>query len=90
MTTMTQEKARARMRTRWLKAAAGRPGGAAGLLLLDTVAAIGFAGGIAGGVSAVANGAAVLPWALGAAGAGAARGRSTLPPCARGHGARRR
>ena len=74
MTTMTQQTTHARMRTRWLKVAAGRPGGAAGLLLLDTVAAIGFAGGIAGGVSAVASGAAVLPWAVGAAGAGAARG----------------
>lgn len=76
-----------RTRTRWLKAAAGRRDGAAGLLLLDTVAAIGFAGSIAGGVAAIVQGGAVLPWAVGAAGAGAARG--LLAAAALRHGARR-
>lgn len=75
MTTMTQAGMAARTRTRWLKkAAAGRRDGAAGLLLLDTVAAIGFAAGMAGGVDAIARGTAMLPWAIGVAGAGAARG----------------
>ncbi|MEZ0495643.1 thiol reductant ABC exporter subunit CydD [Sphingomonas sp. IW22] len=60
----------------WMNAIAGRQtGGATALLLLDTLAAIGFAGGIAGAVTAVPSGiAAVLPWAMLAAAAGIARG----------------
>lgn len=63
-----------RVRRRWLNDAAGRRDGVAGLLLLDTVAAIGFAAGIAGGVSAVAGEGAVLPWAALALGMGGLRG----------------
>ncbi len=62
------------MRNRWLKEAAGRRDGVAGLLLLDTLAAIGFAAGIAGGVKAVTGQGAVLPWAVLMLGTGALRG----------------
>ncbi|MGP7794481.1 thiol reductant ABC exporter subunit CydD [Sphingomonas sp. CLY1604] len=74
MTTITHDRGAARARTRWLKQAAGPRDGAAGLLLLDTMAAIGFAAAIAGGVAAVARGGAPWPWALLAIGAGASRG----------------
>ncbi|WP_267350396.1 thiol reductant ABC exporter subunit CydD [Sphingomonas sp. GM_Shp_2] len=73
MTTMTLDAARAR--TSWLQKAGGRRRAPGLLLLLDTGAAIAFAAALAGGVTAVPEGAAaVLPWALLAAGAGAARG----------------
>ncbi|HXH15102.1 MAG TPA: thiol reductant ABC exporter subunit CydD [Sphingomonas sp.] len=59
-----------RARTRWLKATVadgGRVGTATGLLLVDSVAAIGFAAGLAGAIVAVQAGqagpVAVLPWA---------------------------
>lgn len=68
----------ARDRTRWLAAVAadgGRATTATGLLLLDSVAAIGFAGGLAGAIVAVPQGmVAVLPWAALAATSGVARG----------------
>ncbi|KQN28823.1 ATP-binding cassette domain-containing protein [Sphingomonas sp. Leaf38] len=67
-----------RARTHWLKTAT-RDGGrvqiSTGLLLLDSVVAIGFAGGLAGAIVAIPAGiAAILPWAILAALAGAARG----------------
>ncbi|WNO53604.1 thiol reductant ABC exporter subunit CydD [Stakelama saccharophila] len=78
MTAVPHEKAQADARRHWLKAAVadgGRTGASIALLLLDTVAAIGFAGGIAGAVIAVPHGvAAVLPWAVLAALSGVARG----------------
>ncbi len=76
MTAIPSTKAMARARGRWLTAAAGTGAGAAGaVLLLDTLAAIGFAAGLAGGVVAVPDGlAAVLPWAALVAVTGAARG----------------
>ncbi|MEJ8630404.1 hypothetical protein P0F65_12175 [Sphingomonas sp. I4] len=55
MTTIAQSAPAARMRNRWLKDVAGGRDGAVGLLLLDTLAAIGFAAGIAGAVAAVAG-----------------------------------
>lgn len=64
MTTIADAVPSAKTRNRWLKDAVGRRDGAAGLLLLDTLAAIGFAAGIAGGVTAVTEQGAVLPWAL--------------------------
>ncbi|GAA3256221.1 thiol reductant ABC exporter subunit CydD [Sphingomonas yabuuchiae] len=54
--------------------AAGRRDGVAGLLLLDTLAAIGFAAGVAGGVTAVMGQGAVWPWAVLMLGMGALRG----------------
>ncbi|WP_153006820.1 hypothetical protein, partial [Sphingomonas sanguinis] len=54
MTTIAHAPLAARSRNRWLKDAAGRRDGASGLLLLDTLAATGFAAGLAGGVTAVA------------------------------------
>jgi len=63
-----------RLRNRWLKGAAGRRDGVAGLLLLDTLAAVGFAAGVAGGVTAVTGQGAVWPWALAMLGMGAWRG----------------
>lgn len=74
MTTIAHDAAAARMRSRWLKDAAAGRDGTPGLLLLDTLAAIGFAAGIVGGVAAVAGRGAVLPWALLAIGMGMARG----------------
>lgn len=74
MTTITQDRAVKTARTRWLKDAAGRGDRASALLLLDTVAAIGFAGAMAGGVAGIANGSAVVAWGLLAASAGALRG----------------
>lgn len=78
MATSTLDKNAARERTRWLKATAAddaRTGQATGLLLLDSIAAIGFAGGLAGAVTHAAHGAvATLPWATLAAGSGGARG----------------
>lgn len=74
MTTIAYAPTTPRTRNRWLKDAAGRRDGAAGLLLLDTLAAIGFAAGVAGGVAAVAGRGAVLPWALLMLGMGALRG----------------
>ncbi|WP_093398131.1 thiol reductant ABC exporter subunit CydD [Sphingomonas sp. OK281] len=61
-------KDRARVSRAYLKVVVADGGGvrlSTSLLLLDTVAAIGFAAGLAGGVVAVPNGvAAMLPWAL--------------------------
>ena len=74
MTTIAHSAPAARMRNRWLKDAAGGRDGAAGLLLLDTLAAIGFATGIAGGVAAVAGQGVPWPWALLMIGMGTARG----------------
>lgn len=77
MTTITHghaANAAKRARSRWLSHAAGRRDRAAALLLLDTVAAIGFAAAVAGGVAAIADGAAVLGWSALAAGAGTLRG----------------
>ncbi|MBO9713291.1 thiol reductant ABC exporter subunit CydD [Sphingomonas sp.] len=69
------DKAFARERTRWLRAHAARTRASAGLLLLDSAAAIGFAGGIAGAVVAAPAGwAAALPWAMIATFSGLARG----------------
>jgi len=70
-----QDKAKAAARRKWLKQAASaggwRNGGAAGLLVLDGVAAVGFAAALAGGLTASPHGiAAVGPWlALGLAAA---------------------
>ncbi|KQS51615.1 MULTISPECIES: thiol reductant ABC exporter subunit CydD [unclassified Sphingomonas] len=62
----------------YLKAAVANGGGvrvSTSLLLLDTVAAIGFAAGLAGGVVAVPEGAVVMaPWALLASVSAIARG----------------
>ncbi|MDY0958839.1 thiol reductant ABC exporter subunit CydD [Sphingomonas sp. CFBP8993] len=74
MTTIAQSAPAARMRNRWLKDVAGGRDGAVGLLLLNTLAAIGFAAGIAGAVAAVAGQGAVWPWALLMVGMGALRG----------------
>ncbi|MDZ7281375.1 thiol reductant ABC exporter subunit CydD [Sphingomonas sanguinis] len=74
MTTIAHAPPTPRLRNRWLKGAAGRRDGVAGLLLLDTLAAIGFAAGIAGGVTAVTGQGAVLPWAALMLGTGALRG----------------
>jgi ATP-binding cassette subfamily C protein CydD len=74
MTTIAEAPPTAKARTRWLKDMAGRGDAAAGLLLLDTLAAIGFAAGIAGGVAAVAGRGMVWPWALLALGMGGMRG----------------
>ena len=68
----------ARARTRWLKATVadgGRVTASTTMLLLDSVVAIGFAGGLAGAIVAVPDGvAAVMPWAMVAAICGGARG----------------
>jgi ATP-binding cassette subfamily C protein CydD len=76
MNAIPHDKNAVRARTRWLAQMAGRrTGSAATLLLCDTLAAIGFAGGLAGAISAVPDGMkAVLPWAGLAAVAGVARG----------------
>jgi ATP-binding cassette subfamily C protein CydD len=74
MTTIAQSAPAARMRNRWLKDAAAGRDGAVGLLLLDTLAAIGFAAGIAGAVAAMAGRTAVWPWALTMIGMGVLRG----------------
>jgi ATP-binding cassette subfamily C protein CydD len=74
MTTIAHAPPTPRMRNRWLKGAAGRRDGVAGLLLLDTLAVIGFAAGIAGGVTAVTGQGVRLPWALLMLGTGALRG----------------
>ena len=79
----------ARDRTRWLRdrAASGHRLDAPSLwLMLDAVAAIGFAGGLAGAIVAVPDGtAAVLPWAVLVALAGGLRGGLVAlrrpPPC---------
>ena len=86
MTTITDDRAIAKARTRWLNEAAGRRDRAAGLLLLDTVAAIGFAGGVAGGIAAIVDGATIVPWALLAAGAGATRGTLAMTAVTLGAG----
>ncbi|WP_083671991.1 thiol reductant ABC exporter subunit CydD [Sphingomonas montana] len=68
----------ARDRRRWLTAVTadgGRATTATQFLVLDSVAAIGFAGGLAGAIVAVPQGvAAMLPWAGLAAASGVARG----------------
>jgi len=74
MTTIAHAPPTAKMRNRWLKDAAGRRDGVANLLLLDTLAAIGFAAGVAGGVTAVTGQGAVWPWAVLMFGMGALRG----------------
>jgi ATP-binding cassette subfamily C protein CydD len=78
MTTIAHSPPTRKARNRWLKDAGARRDGVAGLLLLDTLAAIGFAAGIAGGVTVVAGqGAgqgAVLPWAVLMLATGALRG----------------
>lgn len=59
----------------YLSAITGRAHAAVILLLLDTVAAIGFAGGLAGGVAAIADGSHRLaPWLALMAASGLARG----------------
>ena len=69
---------RARASRAYLKAAVADGGGvrlSTSLLLLDSVAAIGFAAGLAGGVVTVHDGvAAMLPWALLAGGSAIGRG----------------
>ncbi len=74
MTTIAHALPTRNARNRWLKGAAGRRDGVAGLLLLDTLAAMGFAAGVAGGVTAVMGQGAVLPWAVLMLGMGALRG----------------
>lgn len=74
MTTIAHASPTPKARNRWLKEAVGRRDGVAGLLLLDTLAAIGFAAGIAGGVTAVTGQGAVWPWAVLMLGMGALRG----------------
>ena len=74
MTTIAHASPTRKARNRWLNDAAGRRGGVAGLLLLDTLAAIGFAAGVAGGVTAVTGQGAVWPWAMLMLGMGALRG----------------
>ncbi|PTW47313.1 ATP-binding cassette subfamily C protein CydD [Sphingomonas faeni] len=69
-------KGRARVSRAYLKAAVADGGGvrvSTSLLLLDTVAAIGFAAGLAGGVVAVPEG-VMAPWALLASVSAIARG----------------
>lgn len=74
MTTIAHAPPTPKAHNRWSKGAGPRRDGVAGLLLLDTLAAIGFAAGIAGGVTAVAGQGAVWPWALLMLGMGALRG----------------
>ena len=74
MTTIAHDAPTSRMRNRWLKDAAGGRDRAVDFLLLDTLVAIGFAGGIAGAVAAVAGQGALWPWALLMIGMGALRG----------------
>ncbi|MBB4611466.1 thiol reductant ABC exporter subunit CydD [Sphingomonas yabuuchiae] len=74
MTTIAHAPPTRKARNRWLNDAAGRRDGVAGLLLLDTLAAIGFAAGVAGGVTAVMGQGAVWPWAVLMLGMGALRG----------------
>ncbi|KQO51554.1 thiol reductant ABC exporter subunit CydD [Sphingomonas sp. Leaf257] len=73
MTTIAHAPPTRKARNRWLNDAAGRRDGVAGLLLLDTLAAIGFAAGVAGGVTAVMGQGAVWPWAVLILGMGALR-----------------
>ncbi|MEK9212845.1 thiol reductant ABC exporter subunit CydD [Sphingomonas sp. 2378] len=84
MTTIAHVPPTPRTRHRWLKDAAGRRDGVAGLLLLDTLAAVGFAVGIAGGVTAVTEQGAVLPWALLMVGMGGLRGSFAMLAIRRG------
>ncbi|WP_028966422.1 thiol reductant ABC exporter subunit CydD [Sphingomonas phyllosphaerae] len=74
MTTIAHASPTRKARNFWLKDAAGRCDSVAGLLLLDTLAAIGFAAGVAGGVAAVEGQGTVLPWAMLMLGTGALRG----------------
>ena len=73
MTTIAHAPPMRKARNHWLNDAAGRRDGVAGLLLLDTLAAIGFAAGVAGGVTAVMGQGAVWPWAVLMLGMGALR-----------------
>ncbi|WP_294242148.1 thiol reductant ABC exporter subunit CydD [uncultured Sphingomonas sp.] len=84
MTTIAHDASTPGMRNRWLKDAAGGRDGAVGLLLLDTLAAVGFAGGIAGAVAAVAGRGALWPWALLMVGMGALRGLFAMLAVRRG------
>lgn len=84
MTTIPYDRAMAKARTRWLNDAAGRHDAAAGLLLLDTVAAIGFAGAVAGGISAIVGDTTILPWVLLAASMGMVRGTLAMTAARRG------
>lgn len=73
MTAMTAETGTAR--AKWLRQSAQGGRGAAGLLLLDTGAAILFAVALAGGIGAIASGMhTIWPWVMAAAVAGALRG----------------
>ena len=77
MNAITIDRTSQRIRTRWLKAAVangGRARQSTSLLVLDTVAAIGFAAGLAGTVVAVPSIGAMLPWAALMAVSGGARG----------------
>ncbi|MEP9400566.1 thiol reductant ABC exporter subunit CydD [Sphingomonas sp. VNH70] len=84
MTTIAHDASTTRMRHRWLKDASGGRDGTVGLLLLDTLAAIGFAGGVAGAVAAVAGQATPWPWALLMIGMGALRGLFAMLAVRRG------
>ncbi|PTQ58517.1 ATP-binding cassette subfamily C protein CydD [Sphingomonas aurantiaca] len=80
MTSITKD--RARVSRTYLKEVVADGGGvrtSTSLLLLDTVAAIGFAAGLAGGVVAVSSGVlAMLPWAVLAGASGIGRGACAM------------
>ncbi|WBO21103.1 thiol reductant ABC exporter subunit CydD [Sphingomonas abietis] len=81
MNAIPLDKRAARARTLWLKTAAvgGRTRGTATLLLADTLAAIGFAAGLATAVARIPQGwTACLPWAGLMVAAGGARGVSAM------------
>ncbi|UYY57112.1 thiol reductant ABC exporter subunit CydD [Sphingomonas sp. S2-65] len=80
MTAISHDKASGRARAVWLRERVGRTTGASTrLLLLDTLAAIGFAGGLAGAIPAIPAGTgAVLPWVALVAAAAVARGGAAM------------
>jgi ATP-binding cassette subfamily C protein CydD len=81
MNAITSNRDVARARTQWLKhvvADGGRTRNSTSLLLLDTIAAIGFAGGLAGAVTAVPSVGAMLPWAALMAVSGGGRGLAAM------------
>ncbi len=82
MRALTSTAAAATARRLWLKSALAHGGGAGAatsLLLLDTLAAIGFAAGLAGSIVAVPDGLyAMLPWLFLVAGAGSVRGLASM------------
>jgi len=81
MNAITSNRDEARARTQWLKhvvADGGRTRDSTCLLLLDTIAAIGFAAGLAGAVTAVPSVGAMLPCAMLMALSGGGRGLAAM------------